>query len=192
MPQAVVLPQAILLIEESPKPSSAVSLQNACKNLLHVRNEKQASELLPASELAVICTPAARMIHYQALIASSRKIPIFWYTSPIEKMPRDTEWGHSLDGLLFPSMSSAELDHAIKWGIRCYHQRKHWNEEREQLLQRLEERKWVDQAKSILCEIKGITESEAYDFLRKEAMNERKRIGDIAANIVKVYQLIHG
>lgn len=89
-------------------------------------------------------------------------------------------------------MSSTDIQHMLQFGARVHQQRKRWTDEREQLLQRIEERKWIDQAKAVLCEIRGINEAEAYDFLRKQAMNDRKRIGEVAASIVKVYQLIHG
>jgi len=192
MLQAVLVPHTALLIEEAPKPTPSVSLQSVCVNLLHVRNEQQLSEALHSAELVIVHTAIDRMIEYQALVVRTRKLPIFWYSQASADLPSEIEWGHALDGLLFPSMTKHEVNYAIKWGIRCFQQRKHWNEERDQLLQRIGERKWIDQAKSVLCEIKGISEAEAYDFLRKQAMNERKRIGDIAANIVKVYQLIHG
>jgi two-component system, response regulator / RNA-binding antiterminator len=54
----------------------------------------------------------------------------------------------------------------------------------------LEERKWIDQAKSILCEVKQLTEKEAYHILRKQAMDERRKVADVAASIVKVYRLL--
>ena len=68
--------------------------------------------------------------------------------------------------------------------------RTQWKKEREQLLAKLEERKWIDRAKSILSEVKNIPEAEAYEFLRKQAMNERRRIVDVAVSIVKVYSLL--
>ncbi len=45
-----------------------------------------------------------------------------------------------------------------------YFQRSEWRQEREQLLSKLEERKWIEQAKRILSEIKKIPEAEAYEF----------------------------
>ena len=89
-------------------------------------------------------------------------------------------------------MSPLEIHCALLLGVNHYFQRTEWQQEREQLLSKLEERKWVDQAKRILCEIKGISEAEAYDFFRKQAMNERKRMVDVATSIVKVYQILQG
>jgi response regulator NasT len=87
-------------------------------------------------------------------------------------------------------MSAQDAHASLQLGFQHYMLRRQWAQEREQLLSRLEERKWIDQAKGILSEIKGISEAEAYDFLRKQAMNERKRMVDVATSIVKVYQLL--
>lgn len=69
-------------------------------------------------------------------------------------------------------------------------ERKQWERERQQLHSRLEDRKWIDMAKAILCEMRHISESEAYDQLRRKAMDERKRMVDVAKAIVKAHQLL--
>ncbi|XEC95277.1 ANTAR domain-containing response regulator [Paenibacillus tarimensis] len=147
--------------------------------------------LVSIVDAVVLNVPHKQMLDWQGTISGIRRLPIIWLAGEAN-YPTEMDWGFTLDGVIFPSMTKIEMLYAIKWAIRTHTQRRRWSEEREQLLQRLEERKWIDQAKAVLCEIKGISEAEAYDFLRKQAMNERKRIGDIAASIVKVYQLIHG
>jgi response regulator NasT len=183
--------KALLYIEEGTHAISMHSLQQNCRTLHHANSVDEAESFISVVDAAVLHIPLDRMADWQSTLAAKRKLPIFWLCTE-KSVPKEIEWGFTLDGVLFSSMNSIEMQYALKWGIRVYQQRKRWTEEREQLLQRLEERKWIDQAKAVLCEIKGISESEAYDFLRKQAMNERKRIGDIAASIVKVYQLIHG
>ena len=53
----------------------------------------------------------------------------------------------------------------------------------------LQERKIVEQAKGILMRDFQIDEAEAYKRLRRLAMNQGKRLGDIAATIVEMDQL---
>lgn len=48
----------------------------------------------------------------------------------------------------------------------------------------LSERKIIDRAKGILMRTRGMTEEQAYTALRKTAMNEKKRIVDIANSLV--------
>jgi len=64
---------------------------------------------------------------------------------------------------------------------------KAFNKLREQLEranQALEERKFVERAKGILMKERGINESAAYALLRTVAMNENRRIADVARSVV--------
>jgi response regulator NasT len=48
----------------------------------------------------------------------------------------------------------------------------------------LEERKIIDRAKGILMKSRKLTEDEAYALLRQTAMNEKKKLADIAQSVV--------
>jgi two-component system, response regulator / RNA-binding antiterminator len=54
----------------------------------------------------------------------------------------------------------------------------------------LEERKVIDRAKGILMKVKKISEAEAYGLLRKTAMNENKKIADVAQSVVTAAELL--
>lgn len=54
----------------------------------------------------------------------------------------------------------------------------------------LTERKLIDRAKGILMKMKGIEEEEAYKLLRKTAMNQNRRIAEIAESIVTAAELL--
>jgi response regulator NasT len=54
----------------------------------------------------------------------------------------------------------------------------------------LEERKVIDRAKGILMRAKGLDEEEAYRVLRKTAMNEKKKIAEIAQSVVMAAELL--
>ena len=184
--------KSIMLVEDTPRIVTLHSLQQSCRSLHRCKSEADIQPLISIVDAVVLHTTAARLPDWQSTVAGMRRLPTLWLCTEQAAPAKEMDWGYALDGILFPSMTQTETLYALKWGIRSFAQRKRWAEEREQLLLRLEERKWIDQAKAVLCEVKGISEAEAYDFLRKQAMNERKRIGDIAASIVKVYQLIHG
>jgi response regulator NasT len=53
----------------------------------------------------------------------------------------------------------------------------------------LEERKVIDRAKGVLMKAKKITEEEAYALLRKTAMNENKKIVEIAQSVLTAAEL---
>lgn len=53
----------------------------------------------------------------------------------------------------------------------------------------LEERKVIDRAKGLLMKAKNLTEEDAYALLRKTAMNEKKKIIDIAQSVITATEL---
>ncbi|MBA4355087.1 MAG: two-component system response regulator [Novosphingobium sp.] len=57
---------------------------------------------------------------------------------------------------------------------------------------KLAERENIDKAKRILMDSRGFTEPQAYTELRKAAMNQGKRIAEIADAVVTAHQLMGG
>ena len=53
----------------------------------------------------------------------------------------------------------------------------------------LEERKVIDRAKGILMQAKSLTEEAAYALLRKTAMNENKKIAEVAQSVITAAEL---
>ncbi len=54
----------------------------------------------------------------------------------------------------------------------------------------LEERKVIDRAKGLLMRARGIGEDEAYALLRKTAMDQGRRIADLAQALVTAAELL--
>jgi response regulator NasT len=52
------------------------------------------------------------------------------------------------------------------------------------LAERLEARKAIDRAKGRLMDEHGMTEGEAWRFLQTGAMNTRRKIADVAADVI--------
>ncbi len=50
--------------------------------------------------------------------------------------------------------------------------------------QALDERKVIDRAKGLLMRERGWAEAEAYDWLRRRAMNENRRLAEVAQSII--------
>ncbi|KQY45690.1 MULTISPECIES: ANTAR domain-containing response regulator [Rhizobium/Agrobacterium group] len=54
----------------------------------------------------------------------------------------------------------------------------------------LEERKIVERAKGILMKMRGLSEEQAFALLRQTAMNEKKKMADIAQSVVTAARLL--
>ena len=53
----------------------------------------------------------------------------------------------------------------------------------------LEERKVIDRAKGILMKVKNLSEENAYSLMRKTAMNENKKIAEVAQSVITAAEL---
>src|SRR5688572_28982461 len=61
--------------------------------------------------------------------------------------------------------------------------------ELEQTKNALEDRKVIDRAKGILMKRKNLSEEQAYDLLRRTAMNENKKIAEIAQSVITASEM---
>jgi len=55
---------------------------------------------------------------------------------------------------------------------------------------RLAERKLIDKAKGLLMQKKNLSEEQAYQSLRKLAMDRNQRVGEVARNLIAVMELL--
>lgn len=55
---------------------------------------------------------------------------------------------------------------------------------------KLEERKLVERAKGLLMKMRGLSEDEAYQLLRKQAMQQQLRLGEVAERLISAADLL--
>jgi response regulator NasT len=76
--------------------------------------------------------------------------------------------------------------------IRRFHAFDRLQTELQQAKSALEERKIIDQAKAILMKQRRVSEEEAYAALRRAAMNQNRKIADLARSVVTAATLLGG
>ena len=155
-------------------------------------SQKEAMAGIKEADASILHVPVSEIKEWGTLLMKQKMAPVIWWcTDETANLSLAACEDHIMvDGILGPSMQPQEIHWSLHFSAKQCFERQQWLKEREQLLSRIEERKWIDMAKGILSKVKNISESEAYDVLRKQAMNERKRMVDVATSIVKVYQLL--
>ena len=155
-------------------------------------NSKQVLAAIAGVDAIILDMSLQETKSWVHVLMQGKRLPLLWWcsksTSEVSKDFCDSDI--LLDGLLTPTMNEQELHWSLYFASKVSYERQQWLTERKLLEDKLEERKWIELAKGILCKMKSISEAEAYDFLRKQAMNERKRLVDVASSIVRVYQLL--
>ena len=87
-------------------------------------------------------------------------------------------------------VENARVTSVIETAIAQFNQHQSVVEELKRTKQTLTERKTLDRAKGILMKRRGCTEDEAYGLLRQAAMNHKKRLGQVAEEIVQAAALL--
>ncbi|WP_042168970.1 ANTAR domain-containing response regulator [Paenibacillus gorillae] len=158
----------------------------------HADREDTAKQKVDHTDAVVLQLSLGDAKRWGSMLIQEKRVPMLWWCSAVTagQSAAFCEDDIRIDGILTPSMTEQELHWALHFGAKQCFERQQWLNERKQLEARIEERKWIDMAKGILCKIKNVSEAEAYDILRKQAMNDRKRMVDVATSIVKVYQIL--
>lgn len=78
----------------------------------------------------------------------------------------------------------------LEVAIARFNEFQHLRQELAQTRTTLEERKLIDRAKGILMDRRGLSESEAYDLLRKKAMDSNRKLADIARTVLAAVDLL--
>lgn len=161
-------------------------------HVICINDAKRAVLQLSSVDAIILHLPLNETKAWGDILLKQKVLPMLWWCSAsmASLSAAFCEDEVPIDGVLTATMSEQELHWALHFASKQCFERLQWLNERKQLESRLEERKWIDIAKGILCKIKNISEAEAYDVLRKQAMNERKRMVDVATSIVKVYQIL--
>ncbi len=78
----------------------------------------------------------------------------------------------------------------LELAVSRFHAFNRIRDELEHAKQALEDRKIIDRAKGILMKERSLTEEEAYALLRKAAMNENRRLAEVAQSLLTAARLL--
>lgn len=67
---------------------------------------------------------------------------------------------------------------------------KRLREELDEARSQLEDRKLIDRAKAIVMRLKGLPEEDAYALMRRTAMNEKRKLAEIARSIITAAEVL--
>src|ERR1700736_5509391 len=87
-------------------------------------------------------------------------------------------------------LKKERIKNILDMSIMRFHAFSRLESELEQTKSALEDRKVIDRAKGILMKMKNLTEEEAYALMRKTAMNEKKKIAEIAQSIITAAEML--
>lgn len=187
----------IVVVEPDPDRAQRIAdgLRSAGDHDIHIIAEqsglaRKVADLCPDVVLIDMANPSRDVLEELALASgpSERPVAMFVDRSDQDLTRRAIEAGISayvVDGLR-PERIKPILDTAI---VR-FHIFQQMRAELAATRAALEERKIIDRAKAVLMKARDLDEEAAYGLLRKTAMDQGKRLGDIAQQLVMAAGLL--
>ena len=153
---------------------------------------ERVSELQPDVTIIDIESPSRDTLEDMATLNRDNPHPIVMFTAEdnIDTMRiamRNGVSAYIVDGLEVSRVKSI-VDVAIA-RFREFHALK---TELERARCELEDRKLLDRAKGLLMAHRGLSEPEAYNAIRKLAMDRSQRMVDVARNIIEIMEFVSG
>lgn len=151
---------------------------------------RRVAEIRPDLVLIDIASPSRDMLEELALASgpTERAVAVFVDRSDSGLTKAAIEAG--ISAYVVDGMRPERIRPVLDAAIARFHMFHRMRSELAATKAALEERKIVDRAKGFVMRAKGIGEDEAYALLRKTAMDQGKRLSDIAQAIVTAAEVL--
>lgn len=127
---------------------------------------------------------------FQVSRAISRPIAMFVDRSDRDMIEAAVDAGVS--AYIVDGLKKERLKPILDTAISRFNAFSRMREELDRTRRALEERKVIERAKGVLMRLRGIAEDEAHALLRRTAMNENRRIADVAQSVLTAADLLSG
>lgn len=187
----------IVIVDESPV--RAAILEEALREAGHkhvIRIEETADLLAriyaidPDVILIDLENPSRDVLEQMFRVSRAVKRPVAMFVDQSDSASIAAAIDAGVSSYIVDGLKKDRIKHILDISISRFNAFSRISTELEQTKSALEERKVIDRAKGILMKRKGMSEEQAYALLRTTAMNEKKKIADIAQSIITAAELL--
>ena len=151
---------------------------------------RRVAELRPDVVLIDVANPSRDILEDLALASGPAERPVAMFVDRSDEELTRSAIEAGMSAYVVDGLRPERLKPIIDAAIARFHILQRLRAELTATRAALEERKIVDRAKAVLMKARGIGEDEAYALLRKTAMDQGKRIGEIAQQLVTAAGLL--
>ena len=171
------------------------SLRSAGDFEIHVISEatslsRQIQSLQPDIVLIDIENPSRDSLEELALASGPMERPVAMFVDRSEEGMSAAAIEAGVSAYVVDGMKPARLKPVLDAAIARFRMFQRMRTELAETKKALEERKVIDRAKGMIMKARGVGEDQAYAILRKAAMDQGKRMADVAAALVTAAGLL--
>jgi response regulator NasT len=187
----------IAIVDQNP--TRAAVLEDALREAghAHIVRLEETSQLLaricaldPDVVLIDLETPRRAVLEQMFEVSRAVKRPVAMFVEESDKAAIEAAVDAGVSAYVVGELRKERVANILNLCISRFKSFARLQEELERALGALEERKVIDRAKGILMTAKNLTEDAAYGLLRKTAMNENKKIAEVAQSVVTAAGLL--
>lgn len=165
------------------------SLRQAGEFDLHVIAEptslaRQIKAIQPDIVLIDLADPSRDMLEELALASSPLERPVAMFVDRSEPGLLDAAIEAGVSAYVVDGMKPDRVKPVLDAAIARFRLFQRMRKELGETKRALEERKLIDRAKGMIMKARGVDEDTAYAILRKAAMDQGKRVADVASALV--------
>lgn len=154
------------------------------------RVARQITDIDPDVIVIDLGNPNRDMLESMFQLTRAIKRPIAMFVDRSDKMSIEAAIDAGVSAYVVDGLRKERVRPILDMAISRFNAFSRMERELEEARNELEGRKVIEKAKGILMKSKGLSEEEAYQLLRKTAMNQNRKISEIAQSLVTAAQLM--
>lgn len=151
---------------------------------------RHVAELKPDVVLIDLANPSRDILEQLALASGPDQRPVAMFVDRSDEHLTRSAIEAGVSAYVVGGLKPERIKPILDAAIARFHMFQRMRTELEATRAALEERKIIDRAKSVLMKARNIDEETAYQLLRKTAMDQGKRVADIAQQLVTAAGLL--
>ncbi|MGR3745016.1 MAG: ANTAR domain-containing response regulator [Pseudooceanicola nanhaiensis] len=171
------------------------SLKEAGDNEIHVISEvsslaRHISEKDPDIVLVDLASPTRDIIEELTLATAPLDRPVAMFVDRSDDSLTTAAVEAGVSAYVVDGLRTERLRPVMAAAIARFNMFRRMRDELTETKRALEERKIIDRAKGLLMKARGVSEDEAYTLLRKAAMDQGRRMSEVASALVTAADLL--
>ncbi|MEO1067353.1 MAG: ANTAR domain-containing response regulator [Pseudomonadota bacterium] len=182
---------SILIIDEDAVRSAIIEggLREAGYQTLKIVNDVNGiAKLIADAEPDVVVidlgNPNRDMLENMLQLSRAVKRPIAMFVDQTDAQTTEAAIDAGVSAYVVDGLKKERVTPILEMAISRFNAYSRMARELEEARDRLEQRKTIDRAKGILMKSKNMSETDAYNLLRKTAMNQNRKISDVAQSLI--------
>lgn len=151
---------------------------------------RRVAELNPDVVIIDLENPSRDVLEQMFQVSRVVQRPVAMFVDQSDSASIQASVDAGVSAYIVDGLKKERIKHILDVAISRFNAFSRLQGELERTKSALEERKIIDRAKGFLMKAKGLTEEDAYALLRRAAMNEKKKIVEIAQSVITAAEML--